>query len=118
MPNAFECFCEAALVIRELRGTEGYVAMLQQELAREGVIARLTEARRAAFAASQPAVPQSSDQLETAVKALEFYAEGDNHKPVNGKPSAVARDKGRRARQALEAISGEPEDADENEGEE
>lgn len=69
---------------------------------------------------SQPAVQQSSEQLdETTVKALEFYAAGENHRSLNGKPSPVARDKGRRARAALEAISGEAADEGEpGEGEE
>ncbi len=65
----------------------------------------------------QPVKP-SSDDLETAVKALEFYAEGDNHKSTGGNPSAVARDRGRTAREALETLSGETDDNSEHEGEE
>lgn len=111
--EAFERFIQATLTVKELYGQARFIDLLEQELHRELAVRKYAETSRALVTATT-AAQQSSEHLDTAVKALEFYADSENHRSVNGKPSPVARDKGRRARAALEAISGET--ADEGEG--
>jgi hypothetical protein len=113
--EALNRFFEATLVLRELYGPERVVDLYEQELQRELVLRNHT-ANNKAIAAATSALQQSSAQLNIAVKALEFYAEGDNHKVRNGQPSPIGKDKGRHARRALEAISGDGE-AEDAEGE-
>ncbi len=118
--EALKRFFESTLVLREIYGPERIIDLYEQELQRELVL-RNHAASNKVIAAAASALQETSGHLDIATQTLEFYADADNYKSRNGQPSAVAKDKGRRARKAFEAISGETEadgaDDDENGGE-
>lgn len=101
--EALRRFFEATLVLREIHGQARLIDIYEQEIHRE-IVVRNHNATNQALLAATGAAQVSADRLDIAVKALEFYAEGDNHKARPNGLSAVAKDTGRRARHALEAI--------------
>ncbi len=109
---------ETIQIARDIYGAEDVIRILQQELARERVIDKLGAQKKQLIAVAG-AHGALQAQLDTATAALEFYAETDNYRAgPGGKVSAVAKDKGREARNALEEIGGEAGEPDENEGDE
>lgn len=101
--EALEAVLQSLLTFRSIHGAEKLSDLLEHELGREAVLRRIEADRKAS---ATP--PVQHQQFETAVAALEFYADVENHTPRKGQQvSAVARDKGRIARDALASIGGE-----------
>lgn len=103
--EALRQLLEATLTFKELHGSYDYTNWLQQELARE-IVVREYHASRKEVVEAEAASKLLSDQLGVATDALEFYADTANHKSRNGQPSAVAKEKGLTARNALLMIGG------------
>jgi hypothetical protein len=112
--EAFRRLLKQSLIFKEQHGSYSYTNWLQQELTRE-IVVREYHAARTEVVAAEKAAQQASDQLVVATDALEFYADGDNYKSRNGQPSAVAKDKGLTARNALLMISGTEVEVDDDE---
>lgn len=117
--EAYRRLLEAIQIFKEIHGSYDTTKFLQQEITRETVV-REYHASRAAVVAAEEAAKQSMELLAIATDVLEFYADKNNYKLVNG-AAPVLRDKGRTAVQALEAISStapqQSETADDNEDE-
>lgn len=99
--EARERFLQASMIFKELHGAAKLVDLLEQELHRELVIRKYADTSRVDIAARQ-----SSRRLEIALNTLRFYADDEGYKVGNDHLSAVAKDKGWRARRALEVING------------
>ena len=99
------------LAFKEICGEEKFIDLLDQELARERVTRRVRESARAE-ARSEGRIADLEEQLETATQSLEFYADAANYETASGRTCAVVKDKGGRARHALEAISDEAGDGE------
>lgn len=111
--EAFRRLLEAILIFKDLHGSYDTTTFLQQEITRE-IVLREYHAGRKELVAVEAAAQQSANHLATALEALGFYADADNYKLRNGPQSMVTKDKGRLAREALQAIGGaeEPENGD------
>lgn len=106
--EAYENFIRSLLVLKEVEG-DNALHILQQEAAREAVIAKLRKAQQPALPAPEAGCADTSDRAEKlaadraiAIEALEFYTDQDNW---SGKNSAAQRDKGKRALAALAEIT-------------
>lgn len=105
--EAFRRLLEASLIFKELYGSHNYTTFLQQEIARETVV-REYHASAKERVEAEAAAQLAAERLAIAITAFEFYEDPGNYNaPSNGKPSAIARDKGKMARDALAAITGE-----------
>lgn len=102
----------ALLILSETRGSRTTIAFLRQELQRLFVVEEMRTASRQLVAAEER-VSEAEKHLAAAKDALEFYADPDNYKSRSGKQSAIERDKGRTALDALEAIEPEGENGGE-----
>lgn len=111
--EAFRRLLEAILIFKDLHGSYDTTTFLQQEITRE-IVLREYHAGRKELVAVEAAAQQSANHLATVCETLGFYADPDNYKLRNGQPSAVTKDKGRIARETLQAIGGaeEPENGD------
>jgi hypothetical protein len=112
--EAFRQLLEAILVFKDIHGSYNTTTFLQQEITREVVVREYRASRKEVLAAAEVAL-QLGEQLSVSTDALEFYADGDNYKSRNGQPSAVAKDKGLTARNALLMISGTEVEVDDDE---
>lgn len=112
--EAREQLVRAILIHLEVHGEKETIGQLRDELSRLTV---LSEIRRnnAEIVRLTKRIGELGDCLNTAVDALGFYADPDNYADRPGKPSAVRKDKGEAAREALEAINAAAE-AQEEEG--
>jgi hypothetical protein len=113
--DAFQLGIDSLLIRQTLPAALAELTALKRMAERSGdAMMALQAALQSNIIREKPesATQQSSEQLETAASALEFYADSGNHKSRGAQPSAVARDNGSHARQALEAISGEADDED------
>lgn len=98
---------QALLTFKELYGDEQTINFLEQELMREHVIKERRAAQRLLAPPAGNAVSQAAD-LDTTVRALEFYADDSNYEaPKSGrdKRPEVLKDNGTRASNALSAIA-------------
>jgi hypothetical protein len=101
--EARERLLEDLLIFREHHGQAGLIDLLEQELCRERVVKRYKEQQQAA-AAAEARQAEFAAKLDTAHEALEFYGNGDNYEGRGARPSAIEKDKGGTARNALAAI--------------
>lgn len=105
--EAFKRLIEASLIFQDINGTNAWQGFLQAELARATVIAGLAARHMAHVTTASDKLQQTTEDLDTALRTLEFYGNPDNYRPRKGAPSKVATDCGKRARDAFEAISGD-----------
>lgn len=105
--EAYRRLLEAIQIFKEIHGSYDTTKFLQQEITRETVVREYHASRYQVLAAEQ-AAKQANELLAIATDVLGFYADKDNWKTGDGKGvfSAVSKDKGRAATQALEAIIG------------
>ncbi len=105
--EAMRRFLNAALNLKGIYGDQAFRTILLQELTREICLGEIADRnRRLVVAQSNAAEEARARQVETALKALEFYGDSDNYnRPAANKQSPVAVDKGRIARDAIEAIT-------------
>lgn len=105
--EALKHVIEAVLAFREIHGAQNLRSFLLQELTREICIGEIADRnRRLVVAASNAAEEARARQIETALKALEFYGDSDNYnRPARNTASPITADKGRIARDAIEAIT-------------
>lgn len=107
--SAFQSFVRAFLMMKEVIGDKEATDILQQELDRERVVAKLRAARRPALPAPAASASAPTDNsariIAIACDALGFYGEVDHYKTGGrGKPSKIVSDHGARARETLAAI--------------
>jgi hypothetical protein len=104
--EARERILEHLLIFREHHGQAGLIDLLEQELCRERVVKRYKEQQQAA-AAAEARQAELAAMLDTTAEALEFYGNADNYEARGGRLSAIQKDKGGTARNALAAIDPE-----------
>lgn len=97
---------EALLVLTETTSEEETIALLSNELAR---ISTLREFRRsnAENLRLTARIAELEDQLSTAMDTIGVYATESNYTARAGSKSQIEKDRGRRARNTLSALSGE-----------
>lgn len=102
----------AVLIHLEIHGEQETIAQLRDELGR---LTMLHEIKRnnAEIVRLTQRITELDECLITAVDALGFYADEDNYADRPGKLSAVRKDKGSTARDALEAINAAAKEAPE-----
>lgn len=105
--EAMKRFVEASLNLKGIYGDEAFRTILVQELTREICLGEIANRHRRLIVAQTSAAEEArARQVETALKALEFYGDSDNYnRPAANKPSPITVDKGRIARDAIEAIT-------------
>jgi hypothetical protein len=114
---ALQRLIAATLTFKDIYGPQGLRGFLLQELARETILGELAQRNKVLAGAEARVDAELAEHLDLALKALEFYADADNYLQRKVAPSKVAIDRGKRARAAFEAISGEAETDDDGEGE-
>lgn len=111
--EAFRRVLEALMIFKDTHGSFSLTNLLQQEIARETVVREYHAGNKALAEERERLAAEYEGRLGATLAALEFYADPANYKPhAHSKPSAVFKDAGRQAREAIEAISGEAEDDD------
>lgn len=97
---------KALFTLAETRGDDEAIRFLQQELTRLRVLKQLKARSVALLAPPAGDTAKPTPDLRLAADALDFYADPDNYRPKGAtKSSPVARDRGRKARDALTAIA-------------
>lgn len=111
MLPSMDALIKAALDCTEICGHEQYLVWLEHEVARVKVY--LAQKKRVAQIASS-AEHRDIATVRPLIEACEFYGDATRYQPrKGGRPSIVAADGGRRAREALyEALD----DEDDGEG--
>jgi hypothetical protein len=104
--EARERVLEDLLIFREHHGQAGLIDLLEQELCRERVVKRYKEQQQAAAVAAAREA-QLTARLNAAADAMEFYGNSENYEGRGARPSAIEKDKGKIARDALHAIDPE-----------
>lgn len=92
----------ALIVFEEINGEDSLIALLEQELARKQALKRVKETR------------ELQDRIDVFSDVLGFYADPVNYRSATGKLSAVAADKGHKARQAFKAVGNDNGEDEEN----
>ncbi|HET8726675.1 MAG TPA: hypothetical protein VFO41_04100 [Alphaproteobacteria bacterium] len=100
----------ALQTFKELYGDDKTIDFLEQELVREHIVKERRAAQKQALLAPPSADAAAAREIEIAVETLMFYGDPSNYEsPGRGKPSAVVKDGGERARETL-ATLGEDDD--------
>lgn len=113
--EAKEQLIRAVLIHLEIHGEDQTIAQLRDELSRLTVQREIKRSNAEIVRLTQR-VTELDECLNTAVDALGFYADEDNYADRPGKPSAVRKDKGGNAREALEAINAAAETQEDADG--
>ena len=107
--DAKEALFRAVLALQETHGEKTTIAFLRDELTRLTVL-REHKRTNSEILRLTAQLDATSSQLENAMDALGFYAEESAYVAKSGTKSAIDKDRGRRARDTLSALSGDARD--------
>ncbi len=98
---------QAAFTFHDVAGYDVYLRWLEQERSRVRVRLGLHGHAPAEIAEPELKAPNRAAEIERLTDALGFYADHTNYPARAGQRSEVTKDRGERARAALESLGGE-----------